>query len=221
MKVIVTTGPSYEPIDEVRRITNFSTGELGVLLSNQLAAAGCEVFCLRGVSATHPGPIVGCHHLPFTTNDDLFAILTRLAREHDIAALFHVAALADFQVKQVEDARGEKQTSSKIESRCDSLTIRLEPAKKIISELRALLPRALLVGWKYELAGTRAEALAKAWRQLHENHTDACVINGRAWGTGCGFCTPPDHIQELADKPAVVAFLAHWLREKQRDPAES
>ncbi|HVY71907.1 MAG TPA: phosphopantothenoylcysteine decarboxylase, partial [Verrucomicrobiae bacterium] len=37
MKVIVTCGPSYEPIDEVRRLTNFSTGELGVLLAEELA----------------------------------------------------------------------------------------------------------------------------------------------------------------------------------------
>jgi len=36
MKVIVTCGPSYEPIDQVRRLTNFSSRELGVHLSNQL-----------------------------------------------------------------------------------------------------------------------------------------------------------------------------------------
>ena len=48
MKIIVTTGPSFEPIDEVRRITNFSTGELGVLLANSFAQAGAEVFCLKG-----------------------------------------------------------------------------------------------------------------------------------------------------------------------------
>ena len=40
VKVIVTCGPSYEPIDEVRRITNFSTGELGILLANRLTRAG-------------------------------------------------------------------------------------------------------------------------------------------------------------------------------------
>ena len=47
MKVIVTCGPSYEPIDQVRRLTNFSTGELGVHLSNQLARVGFEVFVSR------------------------------------------------------------------------------------------------------------------------------------------------------------------------------
>ena len=40
MKIIVTCGPSYEPIDEVRRITNFSTGELGSRLARALARAG-------------------------------------------------------------------------------------------------------------------------------------------------------------------------------------
>jgi phosphopantothenoylcysteine synthetase/decarboxylase len=49
MKVIVTCGPGYEPIDQVRRITNFSTGELGVRLCNELARAGFEVFCLKGI----------------------------------------------------------------------------------------------------------------------------------------------------------------------------
>jgi deoxyribose-phosphate aldolase len=41
MRVIVTCGPSYEPIDEVRRLTNFSTGELGTLLNVARASAVC------------------------------------------------------------------------------------------------------------------------------------------------------------------------------------
>ena len=61
MKVIVTAGPSYEPIDQVRRLTNFSTGELGLRLADALAQAGCEVWCLRGVSAVYPGPSAGAH----------------------------------------------------------------------------------------------------------------------------------------------------------------
>ena len=64
MKVIVTCGPSYEPIDQVRRLTNFSTGELGVHLSNQLVRAGFEVFCLKGSGATHPGPGEQCQVRP-------------------------------------------------------------------------------------------------------------------------------------------------------------
>ena len=212
MKVIVTTGPSYEPIDDVRRLTNFSTGELGVLLANQLAREGHEVFCLRGISATHPGALEGCRHLPFTTNDDLLAQLTRLSREKQFNAVFHVAALCDFKVKTIENAEGGKLDSAKIDSRTDSLTLHLEPARKLIGELRTLFPQSILVGWKYELAGSRSDALAKAWRQLRENRTDACVLNGRAWGDGFALCTPPDQIRELKDKADLAQFLPGWLK---------
>jgi phosphopantothenate---cysteine ligase (CTP) len=61
MKVIVTCGPSFEPIDEVLRITNFSSGELGVHLCNALARAGFEVFCFKGGGATHASPGEQCH----------------------------------------------------------------------------------------------------------------------------------------------------------------
>lgn len=211
MKVVVTTGPSYEPVDEVRRLTNFSTGELGVLLSNQLARAGFEVFCLRGVSSTYTGPLENCHHQPFTTNDDLVDHLTRIRRTHEIRAVFHVAALCDFRVQRLEDSQGKRVESPKVDSRVESLTLVLEPAPKVIAGLRDLFPDAILVGWKYELAGSRDDALAKAWRQLRENHTDACVLNGSAYGHGFALCTAPDQIQELRDKSEVARVLPLWL----------
>ncbi|MEY2408448.1 MAG: phosphopantothenate---cysteine ligase [Verrucomicrobiota bacterium] len=215
MKVIVTTGPSYEPIDEVRRITNFSTGELGVLLANSLARGGDEVFCLKGSCSTTPESLVDCHELRFTTNDDLQDQLSRLAREHDITALFHVAALCDYKVRQVQDRDGTRQTAAKIESRSGDLTLTLEPAPKVIAGMRHLFPRAVLVGWKYELNGIRADALAKAWSQISDNRTDACVVNGSAWGEGFGFCTPPEHIREFRDKNALVEFLSGWVKRKK------
>jgi len=70
---------------------------------------------------------------------------------------------------------------SKLDSRAESFTLRLEPARKLLGGVAPAVPQAILVGWKYELAGTRQDALAKAWRQLQENRTDACVLNGRAY----------------------------------------
>jgi phosphopantothenoylcysteine synthetase/decarboxylase len=214
MKVIVTAGPSYEPIDDVRRLTNFSTGELGVLLAKQLAQAGFEVFCLRGVAATYSGALENCNHLPFSTNDDLLDQLTGLSRAHDIGAVFHAAALGDFKVKRVEGARGQRLDAPKIDSAGGALTIHLEPAPKAIGELRTLFPRATLVGWKYELNGTRQDALARAWRQITTNRTDACVLNGQAWGSGFALCTPPDHIHELRDKSELARYVPGWLKDR-------
>ena len=190
MKVIVTCGPSYEPIDQVRRLTNFSTGELGVHLSNQLALAGFEVFCSKGSGATFPGPGEQCRLSLFNTNDDLLDLLRQTGAAHEIAAVFHVAALCDYKVKRVEDEQGRSCNSPKIASRTGALTISLEPATKVIARMRGLFPESVLVGWKFELTGTRPEALAKAVRQIEENRTDACVLNGEAYGSGFALCRP-------------------------------
>jgi len=49
---------------------------------------------------------------------------------------------------------------------------------------------------------------------LRDNKTDTCVLNGRAWGSGFAFCTPPASIQELNSKADIAAFLARWLEQK-------
>src|SRR3954464_75664 len=121
MRVIVTCGPSYEPIDEVRRLTNFSTGELGTLLAAALARAGCETICLRGAAATWPERPPGAEVRPFTTNDDLGAQLRQLAGEAPCAALFHTAALADFRIAAVGDTHGHPLPGAKISSALGSL----------------------------------------------------------------------------------------------------
>src|SRR5947208_2456797 len=125
MKVIVTCGPSYEPIDQVRRLTNFSTGELGVLLSDQLIRAGFEVFCLKGSGATHPGPGQRCHLSLFDTNHDLLDLLKQTSEAHEIAAVFHLAALCDYKVRRVEDQHGQC---------CNSRQVNNTPVKRSLGE---------------------------------------------------------------------------------------
>lgn len=209
MKVIVTCGPSFEPIDEVRRLTNFSSGELGVILAEQLVAAGHEVFCLKGSGATHAGPASApcCHVRRFDTNDDLLQLLREVAGAHEIGAVFHVAALCDFRVAQVRDGAGQACESAKISSRAGALTIQLEPATKVIHELRPLFPRSLLVGWKYELNGTLDEALANVRRQFKEAHTDLCVLNGRAAGEGFSVCNPSGEASRWQTKADLCTEL--------------
>lgn len=212
MKVIVTCGPSFEPIDEVRRLTNFSTGELGVLLSESLAKSGCEVICLKGSGATFPGPSPSerLRVSSFDTNDDLLRRLTEFSKEHDIEAVFHAAALCDYKIDSVSDAEGGSVRSAKIASRSGAITLRLVPATKVLSQMRTLFPKSTIVGWKYELAGTPAEVLAKAKRQLQECRTNACIVNGRAWGKGFGFYFD-DKVQLIEDKPKLAEFLPAWL----------
>ena len=184
MRVIVTCGPSYEPIDEVRRITNFSTSELGLRLTRQLRTAGHQVICFRGEAATWQDPETAS--IPFSTNVDLLAKLERVAAEGGADAIFHAAALADF---RVERPRAER----KIASRGGELILTLVPATKLLGQLRGLFPNAKIIGWKYELDDTREDALAMGRAQIFNCGTDACVVNGTAYGVGYGFLTGDGH----------------------------
>ena len=216
MRVIVTCGPSYEPIDRVRRLTNFSTGELGLLLAAALARDGHEVICLKGECATSRVDAGGAKVVPFSTNEDLLREFEKLAADGGIGAVFHAAALCDYRVKTVRGADGTPLTASKLPTREGELILSLEPAAKLLPRLRALFPTARIVGWKYELDGTRDDALALARRQLDACRSDASVVNGAAWGEGFGFVEPGREAVSFADKPALCAFLSKWLAPTER-----
>lgn len=209
MRVIVTCGPGHEPIDQVRRLTNFSTGELGLMLSAALARAGHTVLCLKGEGAAAQIAAAGVKMAAFSTNDDLLRKLEAEAGAAD--AIFHAAALCDYRVKEVRAADGTSPAAAKIPTRSGELTLTLEPTVKVLPRLRAIFPKAKIVGWKYELDGTRDNALSLATRQIAECHTDACVVNGAAWGAGFGFVETERAPVSIADKAALAACLTEWL----------
>lgn len=189
MKCIVTAGPTYEELDEVRRMTNFSTGALGSELANFLAAQGHEVELLRGHYSTCGIEPKTARLQVFTTTADLSERLEKLASS-ETGAVFHAAAVSDFAFGKIwqRGAHGELIgiQSRKIPTSGGDILIQLSPTPKIIRRLRGWFPKAWLVGWKYELDGDRASVLAQGRSQLNDNQTDACVVNGAAYGEGFG-----------------------------------
>src|SRR5471032_2536367 len=95
MNCIVTAGPTYEPLDDVRRLTNFSTGRLGTELANYLAARGHKVVLLIGEQATHAGERRAQRVEFFSTTADLHAKLKALSAKK-VDSIFHAAAVSDF-----------------------------------------------------------------------------------------------------------------------------
>ncbi len=212
MKIIVTCGPSYEPIDEVRRITNFSTGRLGITLANAFVSAGWEVVCLKGEQSTCPDALRGPQSVSFSTNQDLADQLCKLSRGGEVAAVFHAAALCDFRVRQVTNGHDEPCVSPKFSTREGELRLILTPTVKVLPQLRGWFPEARLVGWKYELGGTLQEAFSKATRQIEESGTDACVLNGAAYGAGFAFCERAGIVTRLPDLAGMTEHLVNWMR---------
>lgn len=210
MRIVITSGPSYEPLDKVRRLGNFSTGELGTLLAEGFAEAGHSVVCFRGVASTFPSPLWPVEVIPFTTNDDLAAGLQALPAREEATIVLHAAALCDFRIKEITDETGEPVHGDKLSSRAGTLKLTLEPAPKLITSLRGMFPSSILVGWKYELDGTADEVLAKGRKQMDDCLTDVCVLNGSAYGSGFGVISRSGEQVHLPDKAALCRFLVEW-----------
>ena len=200
MNIVVTCGPSHEPIDGARRLTNMSTGTLGILLANALTAAGHRVHCFKGEMASTQIPLDSLSPPTiFSTNDDLVEKLRRIDMPDSIDAVFHAAALCDFKVAAAVDNAGNQLAQKKLSTRSGGLTLQLEPTTKVLPLLKSIFPKAQIIGWKYELDGSREDAFERARRQVETNGTFACVLNGAAYGSGFAICRPdlpPAHCQD-------------------------
>jgi hypothetical protein len=148
--------------------------------------------------------------IPFATNDDLATGLQNLPAREEVTLLFHAAALCDFKVRAIVDEKGVPVQGDKLSSRSGTLRLTLDPAPKLITSLRRMFPASILVGWKYELDGAANEVLAKGRQQMDECLTDACVLNGHAYGPGFGFVSRSGEQAHLPDKVELCRFLLDW-----------
>ncbi|MFN0068958.1 MAG: phosphopantothenoylcysteine decarboxylase [Limisphaerales bacterium] len=210
MRIIITCGPAWTPVDRMRRITNASTGALGTVLHAGLQAAGHELLLYRGemASAAPPEPAV---IRPFSTNEDLAEQLQAVARREEVGAVLHAAALTDFDVWRVTDEAGRVLTDGKLPTRGGGVRLELQPALKLLPSLRGWFPNARIAGWKYEVDGGAEAARAAAERQLATGAADVCVLNGPAHGPGFTVHGPAGVLARLHDSGALAGWFGKWL----------
>lgn len=216
MNCIVTVGPTFEPLDEVRRLTNFSTGRLGTELANFLVARGHKVILLAGETSTYSGERKAQRVEFFTTTADLRAKLKSFSGKK-VDAIFHVAAVSDFLPGRIftPNEAGklvEIKSAKKISTRAGKLLVELVPTPKIIAELRGRFPRSKIVGWKFEADGKRADAVTAARKQIADCSTDLCVVNGPAYGEGFGLVQLKGGTAHLANPPVLFDALEKIVR---------
>lgn len=214
MNCVVTAGPTYETMDNVRRLTNFSTGRLGTELANYLTARGHTVTLLRGEQATYCGASQAMRVKPFSTTADLLQQLEALAKMN-IGAVFHAAAVSDFTFGKIwlrsEQGELSEIKSGKISTRQGTLMAELVPTPKIIARLREFYPKAKLIGWKFEVEGDRTSVLRAAENQLRDCRTDFCVANGPAFGPGFGLVASAGSCVDLPAQAELFAALSRLL----------
>lgn len=159
IKVLVIAGSTKEHIDDVRFITNYSSGRTGLLLAEEAYHRGADVELWGGRGIKAPGH--GTFR-EFCSVKDLEA-MAKTARANIIIV---PAAISDFTLK----ARKGKISSAK------SMTLELEPAPKILAILRKL-KNAKLVGFKAETGITQRELEARARKRMKDHGLDMIIAN--------------------------------------------
>lgn len=165
LKLLVTAGPTREPIDDVRSITNASSGKLGFALCEAARARGHEVTLVLGPVEAAPPEGIRVHRIETTA--DLERVCGETFPGHD--ALVMAAAPADFRVKNRVSGKISKEGRSE-------LTLELTANPDVVAGLgKSKRPDQAIVGFALE-AGEGAEARARA--KLARKNLDAIVLNG-------------------------------------------
>ena len=123
-KIVITAGPTYEKIDPVRFIGNYSSGKMGFALAEECAARGAEVTLVAGpvqLKTAHPG----IHRIDVESCAEMYAAATEAFKTADCGIL--CAAVADFTPETTAD--------TKIKREGDDLVLRLKPTHDIAAEL--------------------------------------------------------------------------------------
>ncbi len=150
LSIWVTGGGTREPIDDVRFVGNRSTGSMALALVQEAVQRGHSVTCFLAESvAAESRP--GVRFLRYETSQDL-AMALREA-EPSPEAIFHAAAVSDYAPVVAE---------GKVPSGQETWTLHLKPLPKLVDDLRARFPRALLVMFKLESEISRAELVSRA-----------------------------------------------------------
>ncbi|HUD18839.1 MAG TPA: bifunctional phosphopantothenoylcysteine decarboxylase/phosphopantothenate--cysteine ligase CoaBC [Patescibacteria group bacterium] len=162
--VLVTAGGTVEPIDDVRVITNKSSGKMGVAIAESAMRCGASVILLR--SETAVSSRLGLNEYLFDTAASLKQLLTQHLPKTDICV--HAAAVSDFTVKHTIQG---KSSSDK------PLSLELEPQMKILDNIKTINPKLFLVAFKAEYNLRPNDLVTISQERLKQAHADMIVAN--------------------------------------------
>lgn len=173
-KILITAGPTYEPIDAVRFIGNFSSGKMGIALANTLARQGADVTLVCGPNRERT---VDAHvkRIDVTTAAEMYGACMNAFPSSDAAIL--TAAVADFRPKQVASNKIKKEEGG-------MRSIGLEETQDILASLGKMKKGTqVLAGFALETDNEMANAKSK----LERKNLDFIVMNSlRDHGAGFG-----------------------------------
>ncbi len=159
--VLVTAGPTREPLDPVRYLSNRSSGKMGYAIAEAAAARGATVALVSGPTAL-PAP-AGVDVIHVETAQEMYdAVLAKLPVA---TAVIKAAAVSDFRPKRVAERKIKKEEAVP--------EVTLEPTPDILAEVGKRKGNRIVVGF----AAETNDLLANAQKKLQRKHVDLMVAN--------------------------------------------
>ncbi|MBS1686691.1 MAG: phosphopantothenoylcysteine decarboxylase [Bacteroidetes bacterium] len=190
-KILITAGPTREPIDPVRYISNFSTGKMGIALAEACVARGASVTLVKGPTQSRVSA-AGISVVDVVSAADMYAACTQYFAASDV--IIFAAAVADYTPRHPATTKIKKQESE--------FTLELVKTKDIAYELgRVKKPGQVCVGFALETDNELANATSK----LEKKNLDMIVLNSLK-DEGAGFQHDTNKITIVDKKGNVVTF---------------
>ena len=187
MKLLITSGGTSEKIDQVRSITNHSTGKLGALIANSFLAQGDQVTLITTRNAIKPAAHPNLTIQIIENVQELFEMMKPLVKTHDV--LIHSMAVSDYtpiymtgfeQITTSQDLTeflNKTNKQSKISSKDNYQVLFLKQTPKIISQVKKWNPNICLIGFKLLVDVSKEKLLTVARGSLTKNQAEIIVAN--------------------------------------------
>lgn len=160
-RVLVVAGATAEPVDDIRVLTNRSTGEMGVELARAAFLRGAEVELWMGGAPSQTSPYLNTW--PFETTEELLERVPEI--DHDLVVV--PAAVADYLPERAD---------GKVPSGSPAWNVKLRPNVRVLERIRAIF-QGTLIGFKLESGIGRKELVTRAQKRLKELKLDYIVAN--------------------------------------------
>jgi len=227
MNILITSGGTSEKIDQVRSITNHSTGQLGKMIVERFLDAGFPVTLVTSPTAVRPKehPLLT---MILTANvAELQLVLEEQTPKHQV--LIHAMAVSDYSpvymvgLEDVKEASDLEQflhrtnQESKITSDDDYQVLFLKKNPKLISLVKTWNPDIRLIGFKLLVDVAQDQLLSVARANLEKNQAEMIVANDLSEiqdGKHQAYLVTKDAIQIAETKLDIAQKIYHHIRNK-------
>ncbi len=165
-RIVVTAGPTREPLDKARYISNYSSGKMGYAVARAAMEAGAEVTLISGPVALDSPP--NCRLIQVESARQMMSAAEKIAPDTDI--LIATAAVADW--------RPASQSQSKIAKELIPAALKLVVNPDILANMRTLMPpKSLAIGFAAESAASSSALKKKGKDKLKKKGADMICVN--------------------------------------------